>query len=152
MSVRAAIVASDIDVAAELARLEGLGGGAVASFTGMVRCDDGLVTLVLETWPGVADRALADIAQQACARWDLLGATLLHRHGRLDVGERIVLAATAARHRAAALEACAFLIDWAKTSAPFWKREEFADGRGRWVEARAADDAAARAWAVRPPF
>ena len=93
-----------------------------------------------------ADRALADIARQACDRWDLLGATLLHRHGRLAVGERIVLAATAARHRAAALDACAFLIDWAKTGAPFWKREEFEGGVTRWIEARAADDAAAGRW------
>lgn len=150
MSVRAAILDQEIDVAAELARLEALGGGAVASFTGVVRGGDGLEALVLETWPGVADRALAVIAAQACARWGLLGATLLHRHGRLGIGERIVLAATAAPHRAAALDACAFLIDWAKTSAPFWKRELFAGGTTRWVEARAADDAAAAAWSAKP--
>ncbi len=148
MSIRAAILETDIDVAAELARLEALGGGAVASFTGIVRGDDGLAALVLESWPGVADRALAEIATRACERWDLLGATLVHRHGRLGVGERIVLAASAARHRAAALDACAFLIDWAKTQAPFWKREEFAGGAARWVEARAADDAAAERWDV----
>ena len=146
MSVHAAILKADIDVAAELARLEALGGGAVASFTGIVRGGDGLTALTLETWPGVADRALADIARQACDRWDLLGATLLHRHGRLVVGERIVLAATAARHRAAALDACAFLIDWAKTAAPFWKREESVGGAMRWVEPRATDDAAAERW------
>jgi molybdopterin synthase catalytic subunit len=80
------------------------------------------------------------------ARWSLLGCTLIHRHGTLAVGDRIVLVGTASRHRAAALEACAFLIDWAKTKAPLWKQELFADGSARWVEARAEDDVAAAEW------
>ncbi len=90
--------------------------------------------------------ALHAIAGEAAARWPLLGVVLVHRHGLLRAGERIVLAATAAPHRAAALDACAFLIDWAKTRAPFWKQELRADGTTRWIEARAADDDAAAGW------
>jgi molybdopterin synthase catalytic subunit len=86
------------------------------------------------------------IAEEAAARWPLLGVTLVHRHGRLSPGDRIVLAAAASRHRAAALEATAFLIDWLKTRAPFWKKEYFDDGSSRWVEARAEDDRAAARW------
>jgi molybdopterin synthase catalytic subunit len=147
MSIRVAARVEDFDIAAELARLEALGGGGIASFTGVVRGGDGLTALHLETYAAMSDRALADIAAQASARWPLLGVTVLHRHGTLAVGERIVLVATASRYRAAALESCAFLIDWAKTRAPFWKREIFADGNERWVEAKAADDATAGGWA-----
>lgn len=146
--IRISVQRDDIDVAAELARLETLGGGGVASFTGVVRGGDGLEALELETYPAMAERALGGIAEAATARWELLGATLVHRHGLLRAGERIVLVATAARHRGAALDACAFLIDWAKTRAPFWKREHFGDGGSRWVEARAEDDAAAERWFV----
>lgn len=134
------------DVAAELARLEALGGGAVASFTGIVRGGDGLVELMLEHHPAMTVAMLTDIAGEAARRWPLLGVTLIHRVGGLAPGEPIVLTATASPHRAAALESCAFLIDWAKTRAPFWKRERFADGASRWVEAREADDAAAARW------
>ena len=122
--------------------------GAVASFVGLCRADDGLSALVLEHYPGMTERAIAGIAAEACARWPLSGCTVVHRVGRLRPGEPIVLVLTASAHRAAALESCAFLIDWLKTGAPFWKREEFADGRGeRWVEAKAEDDAAAARWA-----
>lgn len=137
---------ADFDVAAELAALEALGGGGVASFTGVVRGGGGLAALRLDHYPAMTERALAGIAAEAGARWPLLGLTLIHRHGRLDPGARIVLCATAARHRGAALEACAFLIDWAKTRAPFWKQEIFADGTARWVDARPEDDAAAAGW------
>lgn len=146
MSIRAAAQEADFDVAAELARLEALGGGGVASFTGVVRGGDGLTALRLEAYPGMTGRALEAIAAEAMARWSLLGCTLIHRHGTLAVGERIVLVGTAARHRAAALEACAFLIDWTKTRAPLWKQELFADGSARWVEARARDEVAAAEW------
>jgi molybdopterin synthase catalytic subunit len=146
MSARIASQEADFDVAAELARLEALGGGGVASFTGVVRGGDGLTALRLEAYPGMTEHALEAIAAQAMARWSLLGCTLIHRHGTLAVGERIVLVGTAARHRAAALEACAFLIDWAKTRAPLWKQELFADGTTRWVEARVEDDVAAAEW------
>lgn len=146
MSLRVAAQQGDFDVAAELARLEALGGGGVASFTGVVRGEGGLSALRLEAYPGMVDEALAEIVSHAMARWPLLGVTLIHRHGTLAVGERIVLVATASRHRAAALESCAFLIDWTKTKAPFWKQEMFANGTTRWVEARAEDEAAADAW------
>lgn len=146
MSARVAAQEADFDVAVELARLEALGGGGVASFTGVVRGGDGLTALRLEAYPGMTERALDGIVTEAMARWSLLGCTLIHRHGTLSVGERIVLVGTAARHRAAALEACAFLIDWAKTRAPLWKQELFADGSARWVEARSEDEAAAAEW------
>jgi molybdopterin synthase catalytic subunit len=146
MSTRVSVQEADFDVASELARLEALGGGGVASFTGVVRGGEGLAALRLEAYPGMTQKALEGIAAEAQARWPLAGLTLLHRHGTLPVGERIVLVATASRHRAAALEACAFLIDWTKTRAPFWKQELFAGGDTRWVEARPEDAIAAAAW------
>jgi molybdopterin synthase catalytic subunit len=142
------VQAEDFDSGAELARLEGLGGGAVASFTGLVRGDGGLVEMLLEQYPGMTVAALQDLAGQAAARWPLSGVTLIHRHGALTPGARIVFVGTASRHRAAALDACAFLIDWLKTRAPFWKRERFEDGRVAWVEAKQEDDAAADRWAL----
>jgi molybdopterin synthase catalytic subunit len=135
------------DPAAELAQLEALGVGAVASFTGLVRGDDGLVAMTLEHYPAMTEAALRGIAEDAAGRWPLAGLTVIHRHGRLVPGDRIVFVATASSHRAAALESCAFLMDWLKTDAPFWKREEWADGSARWVEARGADDAAKARWA-----
>ncbi len=124
--------------------------GGIASFVGLCRADDGLAALTLEHYPGMTERAIAGIAAQAETRWPLTGCTIIHRIGRLPPGEPIVLVLTASAHRTAALEACAFLIDWLKTGAPFWKREEFADGSERWVEAKAADDAAVARWALRP--
>ena len=120
--------------------------GGLASFVGLCRADDGLAALVLEHYPGMTERALAEIAAQAEARWPLTGCTVIHRHGRILPGQPIVLVLTASRHRTAALEACAFLIDWLKTGAPFWKHEEFAGGATRWVAAKDSDDAAAAKW------
>lgn len=134
------------DPGIELARLEGLGGGGVASFMGIVRGEGGLSALRLDHYPGMTERALTRIAGDAANRWPLLGLIVIHRHGTLTPGERIVFVGTAARHRGAALEACAFLIDWLKTKAPFWKQEQFADGTTKWVEPRASDDAAASRW------
>jgi molybdopterin synthase catalytic subunit len=134
------------DPGVELAALEALGGGAVASFTGLVRGDGGLVELELEHYPGMTEAALTQLAEEACARWPLAGVVIVHRVGPMQVGERIVLVGTASPHRAAALEACAFLIDRLKTGAPFWKRERFADGRREWVDARDSDDQAAARW------
>ena len=122
--------------------------GGIASFLGVCRGDDGLAAMVLEHYPGMTERAIGRIAAEAEARWPLTGCTVIHRVGRILPGEPIVLVLTASAHRAAALEACAFLIDWLKTKAPFWKREEFAAGSHRWVEARAEDDAAAERWAA----
>lgn len=136
----------DFDVAALLAELEALGGGAVASFTGLVRGEGGLGTMRLDHYPAMTERALADIAAQAEARWPIAGLIIVHRVGDLRPGERIVFVGTASAHRAAALDACHFLIDWLKTDAPFWKKESFADGSSRWVDARTEDEAAAARW------
>ena len=122
--------------------------GGVASFLGVCRGDDGLAAMVLEHYPGMTERALGRIATEAEARWPLTGCTVIHRVGRILPGEPIVLVLTASAHRAAALESCAFLIDWLKTKAPFWKREEFADGDARWVAAKDEDDAAAARWSA----
>lgn len=136
------------DLGAEAAAL--LGGrtdvGGLASFLGVCRADDGLEAMILEHYPGMTERAITRIAEEACVRWPLTGCTVIHRHGRLRPGEPIVLVLTASSHRAAALESCAFLIDWLKTRAPFWKREEFATGEARWVEAKAEDDRSAARW------
>jgi len=120
--------------------------GGLASFLGVCRGDDGLEAMVLEHYPGMTERAIARITAEAEARWPLTGCIVIHRVGRILPGEPIVLVLTASAHRTAALEACAFLIDWLKTGAPFWKREDFAAGEHRWVEARAEDDAAAARW------
>jgi len=146
------VQAGPFDLAAESAALTAgrVDVGGLASFVGLCRADDGLAALVLEHYPGMTERALMRIAEDACARWPLTGCTVIHRHGRLEPGAPIVLVLTASSHRTAALESCAFLIDWLKTSAPFWKREEFADGGERWVEAKATDDAAAARWGARP--
>lgn len=140
------VQAEDIDVGTALTALEALGGGGVGSFTGVVRGGDGLATLILEHHPTMTLKAMRAIVDEACARWPLLGVTAVHRIGPLAPGARIVLVAAASPHRAAALEATAFLIDWLKTKAPFWKQERFADGAARWVEARGADDQAAARW------
>ncbi len=134
-----------IDVGAALAEAESDGAGAVASFTGLVRADDGVALLELEHYPGMTEAALAAIADAAVARWDLIGVTVIHRVGAMHPGDRVVFVATSARHRGAALEACASVIDRLKTDAPFWKREHLADGH-RWVEPRGADGAAADRW------
>jgi molybdopterin synthase catalytic subunit len=139
------VQSEDFDGGAELAALEGKGGGAVASFTGIVRADDGVEAMTLEHYPGMTEKALTMLAEQATARWPLCGVTVLHRVGTLRAGDRIVFVGTASDHRAAAMEACAFLIDRLKTDAPFWKKEHRRDGDS-WVEARATDDAAAKSW------
>ena len=140
-----------IDLAAESAALAAgrTDVGGVASFLGVCRGDDGLAAMVLEHYPGMTERALGRIAAEAEARWPLTGCTVIHRVGRILPGEPIVLVLTASAHRAAALESCAFLIDWLKTKAPFWKREEFADGDTRWVAAKHEDDAAAARWSAK---
>lgn len=145
---RIVVQEAPFDIAAEIAALTGSRTdiGALASFIGICRADDGLAAMVLEHYPSMTERAMTTIAAEAQTRWPLTGCTLIHRVGRLPPGAPIVLVLTASGHRAAALEACAFLMDWLKTRAPFWKREEFTAGHARWVEARAEDDAAAQRW------
>lgn len=146
--ISVSVQTGDFDPGHEQAALEASGGGAVASFTGLVRGDGGLVELHLDHYPAMTQAQLEALAQEAAERWSLLGVRIVHRVGSLTPGDRIVFVATAARHRQAALESCAFLIDWLKTSAPFWKRERFTDGRTGWVEARSEDDAQAARWKV----
>lgn len=144
--IAVSVQTGDFDPGREQAALEASGGGAVASFTGLVRGEGGLVELHLDHYPAMTQKQLEALAEEASERWSLLGVRIIHRVGPLTPGDRIVFVATAARHRQAALESCAFLIDWLKTSAPFWKRERFADGRTGWVEARDEDDAQAARW------
>ena len=135
------------DPGAEAAALE-RAAGAVATFTGLVRSEDGrLAALELEHYPGMAEAALQRVAQEAAARWPLTALTLVHRHGRLAVGERIVFVGAASRHRDAAFDAARFVMDYLKTDAPFWKKEHPADGSdGGWVDAKGADDKARAKW------
>ena len=139
---------ADFDVSAELAALTAgrTDIGGIGCFLGVVRSGGELAAMHLEHYPGMTERAIRRITDEAERRWSLLGCTVIHRVGRLLPGAQIVLVLAAAAHRAAALEATTFLIDWLKTKAPFWKREESTDGAGEWVEAREADDGAAARW------
>ncbi|KAF0137778.1 MAG: molybdopterin synthase catalytic subunit [Rhodospirillaceae bacterium] len=144
------VQAHDFDVGAELAYLAAgrTEVGGLATFLGLVRGEsDGvpLRTLTLEHYPGMVERRLTEIEREARRRWPLHDVLIIHRIGRLQPGERIVLVATAASHRTAALEACQFLIDWLKTCAPFWKLEETTRGTA-WVDERATDRIAAARW------
>ncbi len=142
--IRVVVQKSPIDIMAEMVRVEG-DAGAVATFTGLVRADDGVETLDLEHYPGATEAALTKVAEGACVRWGLSAATIVHRVGPMHPGERIVFVAAASAHRGASLEACAYLIDRLKTDAPFWKRET-RGAEASWVEARDADEAAAARW------
>jgi molybdopterin synthase catalytic subunit len=122
--------------------------GAVASFVGLVRdANDGtnVSGMALEHYPGMTERALEDICAQAHARWNLIDTLVIHRVGALKPGDRIVLVGVSSAHRGAAFAACEFIMDYLKTRAPFWKREDTPHG-SRWVEARASDDSAAEKW------
>lgn len=140
------ISSSAIDSATELAPLSTLGGGAVASFTGIARADDGVSAIELEHYRAMTEASLTALMDDAFSRWALLGGVLVHRVGIIKVGEPIVLVGTAASHRADALEACAFLIDRLKTDAPFWKKEHRSDGSAHWVEAKDSDEIRATRW------
>ncbi|MCI0431887.1 MAG: molybdenum cofactor biosynthesis protein MoaE [Rhodospirillales bacterium] len=142
---------AEFDIGAELARLAqgDRSVGGIACFVGQVRDMAGgkpISAMTLEHYPGMTEKMLAEAEAEARARWPLTDCLVIHRYGRLEPGERIVLVATASAHRRAALEACQFLIDWLKTKAPFWKLEESPDGRAEWVEARESDDQAAERW------
>jgi molybdopterin synthase catalytic subunit len=133
------------DSAALLAALAADGVGAIASFTGLVRSDDGVTAIELEHYPAMTEASLRTVLADAQGRWNLAGAIIVHRIGKMAVGEPIVFVAASSAHRSAALEACAFLIDRLKTDAPFWKKEYRGDA-AIWVEAKATDDDRAGAW------
>ena len=148
MAVR--VQEADFDVGAEMAALsDGRSDvGGVASFVGLVRDIAGgtaVTAMTLEHYPGMPERQLEEIEAEARSRWPLLEVRIVHRVGRLEPGDRIMFCGAASAHRGAALEACAFLMDWLKTKAPFWKKEETPAGE-RWVEARAEDGEAAARW------
>jgi len=141
---------ADFDIAHEIALLSKgrTDIGAVVSFSGICRGREGgddIAALTLEHYPGMAEAEIRRRAEEAIERWPLQGLTIIHRFGRIEPGQNIVLVVTASTHRQAAFEAAEFLMDYLKTSAPFWKREESAKGTA-WVEARAHDDAAAARW------
>jgi molybdopterin synthase catalytic subunit len=140
----------DFDPGTELASLtagnRAIGG--VVSFVGLVRdmaANGRIRAMTLEHYPGMTEKKLAEIETEARKRWPIEASLIVHRYGRLEPGERIVLVVVASSHRQAAFEACAFLVDWLKTHAPFWKEEETAAG-SHWVAAKAEDDEAAARW------
>ena len=122
--------------------------GAVATFTGLVRDmndGSGVHAMTLEHYPGMTENALQEIVEQARGRWELDGVRVIHRYGRLMPGDQIVFVGVTSAHRGDAFAACEFIMDFLKTRAPFWKREETPEG-ARWVDAREADDSAAERW------
>ncbi len=121
------------------------GAGAVVTFTGVVRGDGGMAAMEIEHYPSMTEKAISAIMDEAVARWALVDALVIHRHGRLLVGEPIMMVATAAPHRADAFAAAEFLMDYLKSRAPFWKKEIGADGAA-WVAAKDADEAALSRW------
>ncbi|MGL6210499.1 MAG: molybdenum cofactor biosynthesis protein MoaE [Paracoccaceae bacterium] len=136
------------DLAAESAAfLTAVGGaGAVVTFTGLVRDNQGVLSgMEIEHYPGMTERAIAGMMGEAEGRWGLLGSLVIHRYGRLGPGEAIMMVATAARHRTEAFQAAEFLMDYLKSRAPFWKKEIGAGG-AEWVAAKDADEAALNRW------
>jgi len=149
MAVR--VQAEDFDVGAEIKRLTRgrTDIGAIVTFTGSVRGESGgkpITSMTLEHYPGMTERELEQVESEANARWPLQASLIVHRVGALAPGDNIVLVVTASAHRQAAFAAAEFLMDYLKTSAPFWKKERGPDGAERWVEARQSDDRAAERW------
>ena len=142
---------SDFVIGAEMDALGAVdfGAGAVASFVGYVRGgDDGVSAMTLEHYPGMTEKSLAEIVAAARRRWQLRRVRVIHRVGRLVPGDRIVFVGVSSSHRGDAFAACEFIMDYLKTRAPFWKKEETAGG-SRWVDARETDDKAADRWNAR---
>jgi molybdopterin synthase catalytic subunit len=151
MTVR--IQTADFDVSAEIAALRRGNPriGAVASFIGVVRDinEGGAVAgMTLEHYPGMTEKAIEEIVVQAQARWNILDSLVIHRVGRLKPTDQIVLVVVASAHRGDAFAACEFIMDYLKTRAPFWKKEQTGGGE-RWVEARVSDDIAAERWRLK---
>ena len=174
LDARISVQQEDFDVGAEIAALsqDDVAAGAVASFVGLVRADapeakealeahatqktqetrdaagqgDAVCAMTLEHYPGMTEASLAAIAETAWRRWRLRRLRVIHRFGRLLPGQRIVFVGVASSHRDDAFAACRFVMDYLKTQAPFWKKEETAAGASRWVDARKSDDVAAARW------
>ncbi|MBX2805050.1 MAG: molybdenum cofactor biosynthesis protein MoaE [Hyphomicrobiales bacterium] len=151
MTVR--VQTDDFNIGAEIEAMtsEHTDLGAVVSFTGIVRGGNGadqISAMTLEHYPGMTEAELAHIEAQARERWPLSASLIVHRYGRLEPGQNIVLVITASAHRQAAFEAASFLMDYLKTSAPFWKSEERLDGAKSWVEEKQSDNAALERWNV----
>jgi molybdopterin synthase catalytic subunit len=153
MSARVTIQNDDFDLAEEVRALHAQdhGVGAVASFIGTVRdrngAEGGISAMELEHYPGMTERAIEAMIDEALQRFDIRAARVIHRVGVLEPGEQIVLVAVASAHRGMAFQACEFLMDYLKTQAPFWKKETSPAG-ARWVDARVADDAALARWGI----
>lgn len=148
--MKVSVQEADFDVGAEIAALSAGRPevGAVATFVGLVRdisAGSAVSAMTLEHYPGMTEQALEDIVAEAESRWTLFGVRVIHRFGPLLPGDRIVLVAVAGAHRGEAFAACEFIMDYLKTRAPFWKREETPAG-ARWVDARDSDDSAASRW------
>lgn len=144
------VQAEDFDVGAEIAALSAGRNevGAVATFVGLVRDVSGgssVGAMTLEHYPGMTEKSLEEIVEQACTRWSLYGVRVIHRFGRLEPGDRIVFVGVAGAHRGETFAACEFIMDYLKTRAPFWKLEETPEG-AHWVDARDSDDSAAARW------
>ena len=137
----------DFDIAAEVDALKRANNatGSVVTFTGVVRDDDGLSSLTLEHYPGMTEREIGAHVAEAKSRWPLTGVTVIHRIGRLRVGDNIVLVAVTSAHRQAAFAAAEFLMDYVKTRAPFWKQEQRGES-AKWVNSREQDQEAAIRW------
>ena len=152
LDARVCIQTADFDLSTEVATLRAgqAGVGAVASFIGTVRDrsdGQGVSAMELEHYPGMTERAIEHMVDAAFARFDLLGARVVHRVGLLAPGEQIVLVLVSSAHRGQAFQACEFLMDYLKTQAPFWKKETTPEG-ARWVDARVSDDAALARWGI----
>ena len=140
--MKVAVQPNDFDLGVEIRSISKNGKiGAVASFVGLVRD----VPMTLEHYPGMTERAIEKIVDEAKARWQVIDCAVIHRYGALQPNDQIVMVAVASGHRGDAFAACEFIMDYLKTQAPFWKKEQTADGT-RWVEAKADDDKAAERW------
>jgi molybdopterin synthase catalytic subunit len=151
-AARVSIQTGDFDVAAEIAALRGSdpGVGAVCSFIGTVRDrNDGssISAMELEHYPGMTEKAIEGMIEEALRRFDIRAARVIHRVGPLEVQDQIVLVVVTSSHRGESFRACEFLMDYLKTQAPFWKKESTPEGE-RWVDARVADDAALQRWGI----
>jgi molybdopterin synthase catalytic subunit len=140
--MRISVQKEDFDLGAEVKAISNNPAiGAVASFVGLVR----EVEMTLEHYPGMTERAIGKIVEEAQGRWQIMDCTVIHRYGPLHPNDQIVLVAVASAHRGDAFQACQFIMDYLKTRAPFWKKEQGAEGP-RWVEAKSSDDQAAERW------